>query len=565
MPTRARSSKPAKSWSKKKADRRAVEQRPIDDDWASGIVRSLLESAHPRQHDYATDPSRFISAVVGRGGGKTSGDIIRKVVRLVTTHNARCVYVALTRTQAENLYWAPLKLAFEQLGFVIGEDVFFNETKLTCRVARTGATLRLVGADKKSEVEKLRGQPFHEVTIDEVASFPAKLLKYLIDEIITPRLGDYNGTLCLIGSPGKILSGLFYDVTRRGSEEHRRYSDRDRPEFAGWIGWSSHAWNLRDDVVTLPDAERRFPRLCNLWRNHLLVKARNRWSDDHPIWRREYLGEWAADDTDTIYKYRAIVDGKPWNRWNPPVVALKGLGTGFRKLPDGVKDWEYGYGLDLGSRDPFALNVLAFSPSDPERMMRHVFGFERRGMYAKSIAELLVGEDAVKQVMRGNGLPDSLGGLFGLTGWPIAIVADLAGLGEALIDELAKVYGIRIKGAEKGRDYKHGAIAVFNGHLHDARIQVIEDSDLEVQLLGLQWKPDEYGQPREDKGQANHSSDSALYITQDITAMFDAGGPPPKEPDAPYGEDDDPFERVGPSGADEYSGLLDEDSYDDLD
>ena len=251
MATRRRSNAPAKPHAKAKADRRAVAQRSPDFEWADAIRARLLESCHPRQRDYVEDTSLFISAVVGRGGGKTTGDLARKIIKATSIPNARLVYIALTRTQAEQLAWAPLKLMFEQLGFRQGEDVFFNETKLTCTVARTGATIRLVGADKRSEVEKLRGQPFHEVTIDEAASFPEKLLAYLLDEIIGPRLGDYNGTLCLIGSPGKVLGGTFYEATKRNGTMSRRFADRKKKEFKDWVGWSSHAWNLKSDVISL--------------------------------------------------------------------------------------------------------------------------------------------------------------------------------------------------------------------------------------------------------------------------------------------------------------------------
>ena len=201
--------------------------------------------------------------------------------------------------------------------------------------------------------------------------------------------------------------------------------------------------------------------------------------------------------------------------------------------------------------------------------MRHVFGLERREMYAKEIATVLIGEAAVKQVLRGAGLPDKLGGLFGLTGWPVAIVADLAGLGEAILLELKKVYGITLKGAEKSRDYKHGAFEVVNGHLVDGRLLVLEGSELETQLMNLQWKPDEYGIPREDKAAANHSSDSLVYVVQEITAMFAAGGEdttaskskPVRERHAD--EDEDLDELAGYSDDDDrgYSYVLSEADY----
>src|SRR3990172_4227581 len=95
-------------------------------------------------------------------------------------------------------------------------------------------------------MEKLRGQPFHEVHIDEAASHTTRILSHLIDRIIGPRLGDYGGRLVLYGTPGRILSGIFYDATRSGAEIGRAYRDRDEPRYEGWLGWATHHWSIQD-------------------------------------------------------------------------------------------------------------------------------------------------------------------------------------------------------------------------------------------------------------------------------------------------------------------------------
>jgi hypothetical protein len=156
--------------------------------------------------------------------------------------------------------------------------------------------------------------------------------------------------------------------------------------------------------------------------------------------------------------------------------------------------------------------VFAFAPTDPARVIYHVYGFEQRKMYAQTIAHLLIGEDLdpVK--------PD---GVIGAIGWPDVMVADLAGNGEAIIDELSNVYGIRIAAAEKKS--KFSAIEVVNGDFVDARLKVLKGSSLEKQLSGLQWKIDEFGQMKENKGQANHSTDCLVYARRAIGSLISAG------------------------------------------
>jgi len=533
-------------WSEAIADRRVLSP---DEAWAEDVSRRILADCHPWQRAAVEDPARRYSLLVGRGGGKTRTFLTRGVRKLTKKPRSTVLYFAQTRDHAERLLWIPLKDVLDRLNV----EARFNETKLRCEIVRTGSTYHLSGADDKKEIEKWRGQSFDEVQVDEAASLKPELLDSLVHRIIGPRLGDRDGCIGLGGTPGHNLRGLFYDVTRSSSPKHRPYAKRgeDPPD---WRGWSSHEWTLKS-VIDLPDAA-RYPALQKLWAEALEEKRSEQWSDDHPVWMREYLGLWAADNTDHVYKYSALKDGKPWNQWDPPRLA-----TGFAKLPDDIGDWHYSVALDQGHGDPFACNVFAFSPRDPERKFRHVFGFERTKMYAKPTAELLVGEPATERVLKG-GDHGKLEGVLGHTGWPDGFIADMD---QAELDELSNVYGIRIAKAERNRDYKFGAIELVNGDLVDGRIQVLKDSALEKQLLQLQWKADENGTLKEDAAQANHSCDSLIYARRAVAHMLTSEPPPTKKgggsaPPRPAPTDDAPPDEdpAGPRNGrrDEFGDLL---------
>lgn len=535
--------------SRKKASRRDRAAAVLDEDaeWAAAVGERLLADCHDYQRDAVLDPGRRVSYLVGRGGGKTTTMRVRALRKITSIKRARVIYAATSGPEAERLNWEPLKQLIDQLG--LNDEFTFNETKLRCTCRRTGGTYQLIGLDDKKEVNKWRGQPFNEVQIDEAASHDRELLTLFIERAVGPRLGERGGCIVLGGTPGHILAGLFYDATRPAGEDHRPYALRDSEEYAGWIKWSSHAWNMIQ-ILALPRAEERYPALIANWNEALIEKASKGWTDQNPVWMREYLGLWAADVALAMYQYLARHDdGTPCNMWDPlgddKLEGVAMLKRAIERLPDEFDDWMFAYGFDMGSRDPFACNVAAFSPSDPRRRYFHVLSFERRKMHAKLIAELLVGAEAVKVVMAGGVFTD-LGGLFGLTGWPVAMVADMAHLGEAVIDELASVYGIRIEAADKND--KYGAVEVVNGDFVDERTLVIKGSILEHQFLTLQWKPDEYGQLKEDKGAANHSADAWVYIRVKIGAMF-GGLPPPqskRESEVEAGARERPREKEKP-------------------
>ena len=519
-----------KPWEQTKAAARIYAPDAL---WADEIERRVLASCHPYQRAFVQDDGRRVSALVGRGGGKTTGARARCVIKMARIAKAKLVYVATTREHARELMWDPLKDLTERLGI----EATFNETRMTCTFKRNGARLRLFGADDMREIDKLRGQSFHEVQIDEAASHSDKILDALIKRIVGPRLGDYNGCIVLFGTPGHILSGLFYDATRLGSDNHRPFSDRENPDYAGWKQWSSHAWDLEM-------AGRTIPAIGRQWDEALEEKAANGWSDDHPIWLREYKGQWAADDTEHVYKYRA-----DRNQWDPPRVGP----MRFAKLPDDRADWLYVNAMDMGHADPFACNVFAFSPSDPEKRIYHVFGFEKKGMYARQIAELLLGEAANAENPQG---------VYGQAGWPVGAVIDSD---DAIIQELANVYGIRVVKSDRKAGLKFGAIELVNGDLIDGRIFILKGSALELQLTQLQWVANEFGELKENKGQANHSSDCLAYGRRLIAHLFETGEAQATKPAqiARRAGLQDPIDPIENPGG-EFAGLLDDGSYGDM-
>lgn len=487
------------------------------------LADQILDSCHPKQRDFVLDTSLRIAVLCGGRAGKTTGGRARMSRRCFLQPGADCLFIAVTRPHAEELMWEPMKELMAEMAV----KAHWSETDL-CMTLPNKSTLRLVGADDKKQIEKLRGVPRHEVGIDEAASHKPVLLKHLIERVIEPRLGDYSGTLWLTGTPGHHMSGLFYEATRPGSEIAMPY--RSRLEMPEWDGWSVHRWNKQDAAPYVP-------LIKNAWEDALRRKRRNGWGDDHPVWRREDLGEWAADDTENVFRFREYTDdGAPWNIWDPP----RDNPLRFAELPAHRKDWEFVYGKDLGSSDPTAITIWAFSPTDPTKTLYQVWEFEQRGMYARSIATLLGGERYVTAMLAGRPCDPDKESPLGITGWPVGFVADRDGNGDAILRELATVYGIPIEAADK-KNYMD-SVELFNGDCLDGRIKVLKDSKLAEQLKNQQWSIDEEtGKLRKHKGQRDDLTDTAIYARRKAFHLFGEAPVEQPEPD-PRGEWDVPRE-----------------------
>jgi hypothetical protein len=476
-------------------------RRRAEDSWVKPLIARLIADCHDDQRAWVTDPAERSTALVGRGGGKTTGGLARFLIRMLRQPGAKCVFIATTRESAELLIWAKLKDTCERIG--LGPDkVSFSEAKLRCTFKFNGSSLRLVGADNKREIDKLRGQPFDEVGIDEGASHPNALVEALVLRIVGPRMRP-GGALWIVGTPGHVLRGFFYDATRPGSPLHRPWSKRS--DHPGWKGWSSHHW-------TLEDAAKTTPAMRAQWEEQLREKERNGWADNHPVWTREYLGIWAADDTTNIYRYRPHDElGKPFNQWDPERVGP----LGFAKLPAG--EWSFGIGHDMGHSDPFTIDVFAWNAVGD---VLHCYCWDKTEMYPLAIAQVMLGENLNH---------DHLGGVLAYTGWPEEWVADGAHMADAILEELRRVYGVRMIAAEKGYKYKFPAIEVVNGMLVGGKLRILKGSALEVEMTQLQWAEDQYGKLVESKGQANHHSDGSIGVLRRIAPKLTATvvTPPP--------------------------------------
>ncbi len=480
----------------------------------------------------------------------------RALIKLVTLPRVRIGYAATSKEQARDLMWDKLKESCEAYGLT--KEMHFLDAPMQMTCIRTGSIYKLRGVEDKRDAEKFRGFPQSEFQVDEAGSFPPELLRYLIEDCVQPRIGEAmslrfldetgedveilrGGCIVMGSTPPAQMAGIFYEATREGSELHRPYELRDREDLAD-AEWSSHAWTLKD-VVEHPDAD-RYPALQANWEKALERKRKKKWGDDHPIWQREYLGNWSADFTTTVFRYRPHKDGEPWNQWTPYgdrfVDGVIGLRLAIEALPK-LGTWHFVIGMDMGNRDPFACNVFAFAPADPDKRVYHVMSYERVGVYAREIAALLLGPE-IKT--------DKPGGVLELTGWPDGMVIDAD---QALIDELANVYGVKLKKAEKRADYKFGAIELVNGELLEGRLKIIAKSPLESQLATLQWKPDDNGFLKENKAQANHSSDTVVYSLRLLSSLFETGVVTQDREMPAYV---DPMGLDGIPERDEFAGLL---------
>ena len=437
-------------------------------------IASLRAFLSPLQLAFIDDEHRFKVARCGRRAGKSVMDVIYLIIRCLQDPMTPTLYLGLTRESAKNAVWDFIIFTCDKLGINI--DVRVSELKITFD---NGSFIRLFGADASNARERLRGQKYALIIIDEMGFYQAA--DYLIEALI-PMLADYAGSLCMTSSPGLVLSGLFYEADQGSKKD----------------GWRQHSWDLRSNPhfmkpspnprqVTFKDGFTL--EVQTMGEEELVVIVNSmfggQWS--HPGFQREFLGQWVADGTTLVYPYE-----KYEKKANHNVV------LGDFELPKPL----YGIGIDLGSVSDNAIVVLQYSH------------YRREAVFVEAWKAADMRVDALGAKIQ------SLINQYD----PTFIVADTGGYGKGIVDELKYRFSLPIQAADKTD--KSFYQRLFADDLLSGYVKVRQDGGL---LLLSEWDSivkDENG--NEVSGQPNHAADAALYIYRKVYQIHLSTFEPPK-------------------------------------
>lgn len=303
---------------------------------------------------FVNDPSPFKTAVCSRRSGKTIACAADLCKTASSISGIVCLYVTLSRNNAKKIIWTELKKInrkFKLEGIANESDLsltFPNESVIYCS-----------GAGDKSEIEKFRGLPLKLCYIDESQSFP-QYIKDLIDDVIAPALLDYAGTLSLIGTPGPIPSGYYYQCAQSAE-------------------WSHHNWTFfQNKFITQKSGQTH---------NELLAREVKRRGvlTDHPSIQREFFGKWCLDSDALVYHYSDTINH-------------------YAELPKAK--YTYILGVDIGYNDADALALLAWNTESKATFLVKEIVTRRQGIdeLVEQIEVLRKQYDIAKIVMDTGGL-----------------------------------------------------------------------------------------------------------------------------------------------------------------
>lgn len=434
----------------------------------SPVAPTFGDEGFAEQQAFLDDPSPMRVVLCTRRSGKTYGGGLALFRAAFARPGVSCLYVALTRASAKRIAWKDVLKVIDRekkLG------CRFNETELSVTLPN-GSVIYLLGMDAdEGEKEKALGQKFASVVIDEAASFSIDLHE-LVFGVLKPAVADYRGQISMIGTPGNVKRGLFYELTEG--------QDPGDPGRWSRLGWSGHRWSARDN-----------PHMREKWAAEVVeLTAANPRIVETPLFRQHYLGQWVIDDDARVYKFDQARNGY---RGELPAVVGRGR-------------WHYVVGLDLGFADATAWVVAAYHDND--RRLHIVEALKASGLDLTDVAQrtraLLSRYDADR------------------------VIVD--GANRQAVEELRRRHDLPLTAADKAG--KADFVEVMNGDLISGNIRVnLEGAAVLVEEWGgLVWDQRVVGRRVEHPACPNHAADAALYAWRHCFAYLAETAGPPRPP-----------------------------------
>lgn len=408
-----------------------------------------------KQLKFVTDPHSFKVAVCSRRSGKTIACAADLIHTALQTPEVVCLYITLARNNAKKLIWPEIQKINRKYRLKGSID----EVELSITFPN-GSIIYLSGAKDQSEIEKFRGLALKKCYIDECQSF-RPYIRELIDDIISPALLDYAGSLVLIGTPGPIPTGYFAEIAGivKGKE-------------SASSSWTHHAWTFFDNPFIEYKSGKTHQELLDRE-----LKRRGVAIDDPSI-QREFFGRWVLD-SDSLWLHYS----KDTNH--------------FEELPKSNKPYNYIMGIDLGFEDADAIAVLAWSNESPATYLVEEKITKKQGF-----------TDLVEQIQ-------AIRNRYDIT----KMVIDEGGLGKKLAEEMRRRHKIPVQPAEKTR--KMESAAFFNDSLRTGTFKAKYDSQFAQECFLVEIDRDKSTPDKIKLSNKFHSDiiDAVLYAYKESPAF----------------------------------------------
>lgn len=441
--------------------RYALSIKAVDNKFKA-LAKEFRGEMFEKQREFYEDPSLLSSALCTRRAGKSEGAKKEMLATALDVPHANVLYGTFTRDKAKAICWAALIRALIEKGLkrierghVFEEDGDFKTDEQLLEIYfKNGSRIKLTGFDSsEAEIDKVLGEPYDLVIIDEVQSFKGNVSDLVYKRLLI-TVGERYGRIKMIGTPGDVKLGFFYDV-----------NCTDKPQK---LKWSLFKWSWKDNIAVSTHEKTKGIRMCDIFHNMLAqILSENPSFVNTPEYYQEWLGEYFIDFENLVYRFDS----------------LKNVYNHVPKITDTI------LGVDLGWNDETAITVLGWSAEDPN--LYQIAEFYEKHCDLDKVAEQVLYYTSIYPVNE--------------------IVIDSQN--KQGIQTIEKRYNIGFIPADKMGKFEH--IRLMNTDLGRGKIKFKEDATWIQEASRLKKKTKakegENGKVMEDDKAPNHMCDATLY------------------------------------------------------
>ena len=413
------------------------------------------------QRAFIEDKGRLKVACCSRRAGKSHGIALALLKAGFEHPNSYPVYINMNRASAKGIIWPALRAIDKTLNLGLRFDNTHGHIHLP-----NGSSIMVYGAGSKREMDKMRGLAPPCICLDEAQNMGSEML-YLLTQVLLPATFDYKAPIMVTGTPSNSRHNPFYKIC------HNEKID----DAIGDFGWSVHTWTMNDNPY-IPDPEEQ----------QAMFREAMGWNENTPAYLRELCGKWVFD-----------TDKKIFNQREDMLVS--------RFPVEDATDWRWLLGVDLGTKDPCAYTV---------------------GAYSRAVGKCYVVESYRKPDLSTIEAGAEIERLYNRYPPFSHTVVDSGGQGAAFIKQWKSSHPmIPAKPVDKGKDSVDMGISIINAEIRAGKLFFVEKGcqDLLQELDTLQWdeKAFEVGKRAVKQGMQDHAMDSFRYMSTKVR-LGDIGG-----------------------------------------
>lgn len=254
-----------------------------------GELPDLREGLFEKQAKIYNCEAERVYVMSGRRFCKTATLGRKGAALCIARPGANVIYTARSLRNAKKIIFPELRVLRDRYHIPIR---FRRSNDDVSAMFPGDSEIMFMGIKTQDRIEDLKGygKDVDLVCHDELGTYDTDWVEEMVEDGGYPLTADCGGQLWLLGNPGRVMSGWWYEKTKLTY-------DHDYPVYRGTGLENPYLQNALAEGQFVDGINRKFEEWLRRYREH------NKIDEDDPGYRRKWLGEWVQDTDALVFDY----------------------------------------------------------------------------------------------------------------------------------------------------------------------------------------------------------------------------------------------------------------------